>query len=42
MHRLLVIFTQVLRSCEFGVLVFVALAGRPILDGPTLITHYSV
>lgn len=46
MHSLLVIFTyciiKLLPAGGFGVLAFAAPAGRQILDGLTLITHYSV
>lgn len=46
MHSLLVIFTyriiKLLPAGEFGVLAFAAPAGRLILNGLTLITHYSV
>lgn len=45
-HSLLVIFTyciiKLLPAGEFGVLAFAAPAGRQILGGLTLITHYSV
>lgn len=46
MHSLLVIFTNCIISLlpagEFGVLAFAAPAGRQILNGRALITHYSV
>lgn len=46
MHSLLVIFTNcsisLLPAGEFGVLAFAAPAGRQILNGGALITHYSV